>query len=326
MTMFDMPLEQLREHRPQLTEPPNLDGYWAGVLAATRAVARPPALERVDTGLRLVQSWDLTFSGDDAQPVRAWVHRPTADLVPADEPLPCVVEYLGYGHGRGQPHERLRWALAGYVHVVMDTRGQGATWSVGDTPDHVGSGPAHPGFVTRGVGSPDDLYLRRLATDAVLLVDAVRSLPGVDPARVLVAGGSQGGGLAIIVAALQEGLLGAMPDVPFLCDIRAAVQLTDADPYAEVRRYLAVHREQVERTFETLAHVDAAVLAPRATAPALFSVALMDLVCPPSSVYAAYNRYGGPAHIEVYPYNGHEGGGALQERRQHAWVADLIGG
>lgn len=51
----------------------------------------------------------------------------------------------------------------------------------------------------------------------------------------------------------------------------------------------------------------------------------MDLVCPPSGVFAAYNRYGGPAQIEVYPYNGHEGGGAFQEQRQHTWVADLLG-
>lgn len=325
MTMFDLPLDQLVQHRPDLPEPADLDGFWRRVLTEARALSRPLVTTPVDTRLALVDTRDLTFTGDGGHPVRAWVHRPAAGRGhPADEPLPCVVEYIGYGGGRGLAHERLRWALAGYVHVVMDSRGQGSDWSVGSTPDPVGSGPAHPGFMTRGAHSPDELYLRRLATDAVLLVDAVRQLPGVNPARVLVSGASQGGGLALIVAALQHGLAGVLADVPFLCDIRRNTTLTDEDPYAEIRRYLTVHRAEVERTFATLAYVDAAVLAPRAGAPALFSVALMDLICPPSGVYAAYNRYGGPADIEVYAYNGHEGGGAHHEQRQHAWVADLL--
>ena len=50
--------------------------------------------------------------------------------------------------------------------------------------------------------------------------------------------------------------------------------------------------------------------AARATAPALYSVALMDDVRPPETVYASYNHYLGPKDISVYPYNGHEGGGS----------------
>jgi cephalosporin-C deacetylase len=34
----------------------------------------------------------------------------------------------------------------------------------------------------------------------------------------------------------------------------------------------------------------------------------MDQVTPPSTVFAAYNHYAGPKSIEVYPFNGHEGG------------------
>ena len=50
-------------------------------------------------------------------------------------PLPTMVEYIGYGGGRGQPYEWLLWASAGYAHLVMDTRGQGGTWQGGDTSD-----------------------------------------------------------------------------------------------------------------------------------------------------------------------------------------------
>ena len=49
------------------------------------------------------------------------------------------------------------------------------------------------------------------------------------------------------------------------------------------------------------------------------------MTCPPSTVYASYNRYGGPRDIEVYTYNGHEGGGPFQTGRQLAWLRERFG-
>ena len=65
-------------------------------------------------------------------------------------------------------------------------------------------------------------------------------------------------------------------------------------------------------------------LVPRATAPALFSVALMDLVCPPSTVFAAFHEYGGPKDIAVYEWDGHEGGRAHFQARALDFVADHL--
>ncbi|HEU5088818.1 MAG TPA: acetylxylan esterase, partial [Roseiflexaceae bacterium] len=59
-------------------------------------------------------------------------------------------------------------------------------------------------------------------------------------------------------------------------------------------------------------YFDGINLATRARASALFSVGLMDETCPPSTVYAAYNYYGGDKDIRIYHYNHHEGGGAYQ--------------
>ncbi|WP_257955964.1 acetylxylan esterase [Nocardioides sp. B-3] len=63
-------------------------------------------------------------------------------------------------------------------------------------------------------------------------------------------------------------------------------------------------------------------MAARADVPALFSVALMDDVCPPSTVYAAYNHYAGPKEIEVYTYNEHEGGGVARDELTIAWLRE----
>jgi cephalosporin-C deacetylase len=54
-----------------------------------------------------------------------------------------------------------------------------------------------------------------------------------------------------------------------------------------VTAYLAVHRGDVEQAFRTLSYLDGVNFARRAGAPALFSVALMDVTCPPSTVFAA---------------------------------------
>ena len=54
-------------------------------------------------------------------------------------------------------------------------------------------------------------------------------------------------------------------------------------------------------------------------------MALHDLTCPPSTVYAAYNRIPvADKAIEVYDFNDHEGGGAYQWPAQAAFLGRLV--
>ena len=53
-------------------------------------------------------------------------------------------------------------------------------------------------------------------------------------------------------------------------------------------------------------------------------LALMDDICPPSTVYAAYNAYAGPKEIVEYPYNEHEGGGELHQVAKVDWLRKLL--
>ena len=322
MAQFDLPVAELRAYAPDLAEPDDLDGFWSTTLAEARSHPLAASFVRVESGLTEITSYDVTFAGFGGSPVRGWLHLPAHRT----GPLAAVVEYLGYGGGRGLPHERVLWAAAGYAHFIMDTRGQGSGWLAGATPDPGDPGdPSHPGFLTRGILHPERYYYRRVYTDAVRAVEAVRSHERVDPARVAVTGQSQGGGITIAVAGLVDGLLGVMPDVPFLSDFPRAITLVDSDPYAEIARFLKVHRDRWDDVAATLSHFDVAILGRRARAPALFSVALMDETCPPSTVYAAYNRFGGPREIREYPFNNHEGGEGFHQAAQLRWLRDVDG-
>ncbi len=321
MPLFDLPLDQLTGYAPELPEPGDFDAFWKTTLAEAAGRATSAAFTPVDTGLALVESYDVTFAGFGGDPVRGWLHLPAH----RDGPLPCVVQYAGYGGGRGLAHENVLWAVAGYAHFVMDTRGQGSASSLGDTPDPHGSTPAVPGYLTRGILDPADYYYRRVYTDAVRAVEVVRGHPAVDPDRIVAAGGSQGGGIALAVAALVPDLAALLCDVPFLCHIRRATEITETDPYAELARYLGRHRDHLDTVFTTLSYFDGAIMARRGNARALFSVALMDATCPPSTVYAAYNAYQGRREIRVYPYNKHEGGQSMQQVEQLTWLPLVLG-
>ncbi|TFD92672.1 acetylxylan esterase [Cryobacterium lactosi] len=328
MAQFDLPAEELRDYRSNAPEPADFDERWRSTLESAGAFPIITSIERSDNALAGVDCWDVRFAGFGGDPVAAWFSRP--HHIPETRRLPVVVEYLGYGRGRGLPHERLLWVSAGYAHLLVDSRGQGGQYGTGgDTVDNWPAAPSAPGVVTRGIRSHDDHYYRRLITDAARAVQAARSLPGTDPETVIVAGNSQGGLLSIAAAALDGAVAACLTSAPFLCDPDRALRITESAPWDEIVQYLSVYRDAEPDVMRTLSYVDGVSFARRGRAPAHFATGLRDTVCPPSTVFAAFNAYGehtGTAPhrtIEVYPFNHHEGGDAVNVRRQLSWLNEL---
>jgi len=317
MAYYDLTPAELEEYLSEVQEPADFREFWKTTLEATRRHSLDAVFSLEKSGFTLVDVYDVAFSGFAGQRIKAWYIRPRGD-----EAVPVAVQYVGYGGGRGLPVDHLRFPAAGYGIFVMDTRGQGSVWSPGETPDlddgH--GGPQVPGFMTRGILDPEHYYYRRLYADAVRAIEAAGRAPGADPERIVLTGISQGGGLTLAAAGLASlcGLPGeaplpvaALPEVPFLCDFERAAGLVDTNPYGEIRRFCVTHRNRVDRVFKTLSYFDGVNFARHANLPALFSVGLMDTICPPSTVYAAFNAWGGPKEIKVYRYNDHEGGGSF---------------
>jgi cephalosporin-C deacetylase len=303
--LADLSESELWDYRSDQVEPSDFDEFWALTLAEARK--HPSAIELVPTatGLATVDVFDVSFAGFGGERVSAWLKLP----VGRSGPLPLVVQFPGYGSGRGHALRDLLWSAAGYAHLSVDVRGQGSA--------------GVQGFLTDGIQSEYEYYYRRAYTDGARAIDAARGLDTVDPSRIVIAGQSQGGGLAIAAAALVPDVAALVVQAPFLSDFRRATQVTGTQPYDELRGYLAARRDLAERAHRTLSYMDAVVFASRAVAPALFSTGLMDDIAPPSTVFGAFHAYAGPKRMVTWPYNGHEAGGQLDDEAALAFVADV---
>jgi cephalosporin-C deacetylase len=317
---FDMSLEELRRYRPSVDEPDDFDDYWAEAMAVAGSRALDVEVAPADSVVTAIDVSDVRFTGHGGARIAAWLLVPPN--VAADTPV--IVEFVGYGGGRGRPTEWLGWSCAGFPHLVMDSRGQGGGWRGADTPDVGATGvPGARGFLTSGLDAPAQHYYTRLFVDAARALSVPAALPQLADRRVVATGTSQGGGLALAAANLDKNVSAVAADVPFLSNFRRAVTVTDSAPYLEISDYCRLYPQRVAQVFSTLSYFDVVNHARRLGVPALFSVGLADLITPPSTVFAAFNHYAGEKAIEVYEFNGHDGAATTHFERKVAFVRAL---
>ncbi len=311
MPFFDFPPEQLEVYRPPLTQEPDFNDFWQKSLVESSQQPLNAELNPVDYSVKGVKVYRVYYNGFNEARICGWY------LVPSSSnPLPALALYHGYGGNKGQICDHLAWALQGFALLAIDIRGQSGE----STDPNLYPSGGGPGCMTKGIRDPHEYFYRSVYLDCVRALDFLSSRPEVDPQRIGITGGSQGGGLTLAVAALDSRPRIAMADVPFLCHFRRAVEICGAGPYLELVDYFKRWPHHIETAFRTLSYFDVMNLAPQVQCPTLVSVALMDQICPPSTVYAVYNHLRCPKELKVYPYNGHEGGGSIQTEERIAWA------
>lgn len=318
-----IPLDLRIEDEPKIFKGEEIDRY------NMESAVMPPNFDPEGAKFHEVVSCKVSFAGPDGGRVYAWMARPAAE-----GKYPALIVYPGAGTG-GRPRP-LDHARHGYV--ALDVQVHGLDVECDDSAQFPWYNAPEDSYSAE-IASPKDLVWFDLYRRALRTVDAVAALPCVDADRIAVCGGSQGGRLSIVVAALDGRVKAAIPcianspNMPHLywtkkCNgektwwAKAPVADPPAAPTDGTESYGEFAPAATPQR-KALAYLDPINFAPRAKCPAYFNGGLVDPVSPPYSTYAAYLRWGGKDKtFTAVPNHGHDWWPAF-DRAVYRWLDAL---
>lgn len=297
-----MSLTDMKTYTGRLEVPKDFDEFWDEQIKNVSA-PKEYNIEIHNFGIDGVDFFSLTFKGTNNGTVYAKCLFPETK-----KKIPVVFYFHGYMGQSLDWASFLQYTGAGVGVVALDVRGQ-----QGHSVDgRQFNGNTVLGHIIRGaVDGPDNLFYKDIYLDVYSLIEIVADMDRVDESRLYSWGGSQGGALSLIAAALNPKISKCATQYPFLSDFKRVLEMGDKGlPYDELFRYFKFYdpfHSTEGQLMKTLSYIDVKNFAHRIKCPVLMFTGLEDDTCFPSTQFAIYNRIKAPKKHILLPEYGHEG-------------------
>ena len=276
------------EIKPSLPPPDDFEAFWAAQKKKLAAVPPNIKLTPVKSPMAGVEVFDVQ-ADSIGKPMSGYLARPAGA---AARSLPAMVLCHGAGVASSRLSMAAGWAKDGFLALDFNAHGlpngQPAEFYAGLYKTELEK------YYLKNPESRETIFFLGLFTRLMRAIDVLTSQPEWD-GKILVANGrSQGGGQAIAAAGLDPRVTFFAAQIPALCDHTGVmagringwpklVPMTDGKPD--------------EKSLQAARYFDGVNFAARTKAAAFFTVGFIDVSCPPSSVYAAYNAISGKKDI-----------------------------
>lgn len=308
--------------QPTQTNPADFDAFWSTQLSA---------LARVPVDARLTLQPDLSTAKAEVFHVAlqnvGWSSSSTSRIygilaVPRGPgPFPAVLNVPGAGvrpyRGLVELAERGVLTLQIGIHGIPVNLPQ-------ELYDQLGAGPLN-NYNVFNLDHRERYFYRRVYLGCVRANDFLASHPKWDGRNLIVMGGSQGGQLSIVTAALDPRVTALASNYPAYADVTGYLHgRAGGWPHMMRPEAGAPSHHAVPAKIATTAYYDAVNFARRLKVPGYYSWGYNDEVCPVTSLYAAYNVIPAPKRLLLALEMGHATTAEQNERIQ-AWVLAQAG-
>jgi cephalosporin-C deacetylase len=301
MNAIDHRIAQLYQYIPEITARPDFHDFWERTLAENLKQPLKLVRNEVQTPLLHAKTYKIVFEGYSQTPIHGWFLLPP---VPVRKPAPCIVMFHGYTGSKGEPEDYAAWLLMGFAVFAVDIRGQG-----GETGNKLMNDfGMTKGWITQGILDKDTCYYKAISLDGLRAFQCALEQPEIDPDRIIAMGTSQGGGLALMTAALHPKVRMTVANVPNMCHMDFGI-LNSTGSLTEAAEFVHRFPDRLDAVLTTLSYFDIMNLADRISVPVMVSVGLKDTICLPETVFAAFNRLASTEKtMQIYPFTGHDVG------------------
>jgi cephalosporin-C deacetylase-like acetyl esterase len=286
--------------QPSQQDPSDFDAFWSAGKAALAKLpvdARLTPLPEYSNALAACFHVNMQNIGMNAAPSRFYgiLCEPRAA---GKYPALLYVPGAGVRPYRGQA----TMAARGVITLEVGIHGIPVTMEQ-SVYDSLGAG-ALANYNTYGLDNKDRYYYKRVYLGCVRANDFLTGRPKWDGSNLAVTGGSQGGALSIITAALDPRVKGLAAYFPALSDVTGYLQ-GRAGGWPHMFRTEGAGSHRTTDKIETSRYYDVVNFARRVKVPGLYSWGYNDETCPPTSMYSAYNVIPGPKKLLLAIETGH---------------------
>lgn len=273
-----------------VVKPDDFDEFWADILAQAakiplNATITPVPMRSTST----VEVFEVYYDSLDYVRVAGWYCLPRE----RSTPLPAIVYYPGY---ISEPSLAKQPATLGYATFGAAPRGK--------LRSNRQYNPGYPGLLAHNIIDRHTYAYKGFYVDAWRVIDFLLEQPEIDSSRIGIRGGSQGGALTLLTAAMRPEVAAAAAGAPYLAGVIDAIDLTHTYPYQEINDYLRQHPESRAAITKTWSYYDCINFADRIRCPIIVNIGLQDNVCPPETGYAVFEHIGAEEK-KLYAYDGH---------------------
>lgn len=301
------------EHVTSVHKPDDFDAFWTDLMVQAAVLPLDPEMTPVPMRSNdQIETFEIHYTSLDGVRIAGWYCRPRESALAG--PYPALIQVPGY---ISEPTLPKQWAKAGYAAVGVAPRGK--------LRSNQHFNPGYPGLLIDNIIDKETYAYRAFYIDAARAVDFVLSRPEIDHSRIGVQGGSQGGALTLILAALRNDVItcGAA-GAPYLTGYMDAASLTHSYPYEELNEYLRLYPEREARMRATLDYFDCLNFAPDIRCPMLISIGLGDDVCPPETAFDLLKVLGGPVEYNAWPRCAHDSGQFWEGKNINDFLAKYL--
>lgn len=278
---------------PMTHVPDDFDAFWSECLAEAEDIALDPViipLPQYSTETVEVSKVKLTV-GPGGRNIYGYLSRPKDG-----KKHPVLFEPPGAGTRKRRPSTG--YAERGYIYMNINIHNDADSELSEEEYQKVTGDLEEYRYI--GIENRDSFYYKEVYTACSRCIDFLCSLEDWDGKNVGVTGGSQGGALSIVSAALNDKVTFCAAFYPALCDLMGA--LYERAPGWP--KYFMEH-DEAKGAEETLAYYDVVNFARRLKCPVFYAFGFNDQTCCPTSTYAAYNVITAPKKLVTTFTNGH---------------------